>query len=389
MLFETPDLDLEDQQVLEEIHDLRAALADVLRVPRRWDGLMRRSMLARAIRGSNSIEGYDVELDDAAAALDDEEPLSADEQTFAEIRGYRLALGYVLASVGDPDFSIEASVLRGMHYMMLGHDLGKSPGRYRQGTIYVHDDATGRNVYEGPDAELVPGLMAELVVELNAGQVGDPVVGAAMAHLNLVMIHPFRDGNGRTARALQTLVLSRGGIGEPAFSSIEEWLGSNTDDYYRVLAATGGGIWTPDRDTGLWLKFNLRAHHMQAQTVARRYAEAGRVWQDLDGLIAEHGLPDRVTDELYDAFIGFRIRRSTYVNRAQVEQRTATRDLTRLSELGLLSSVGETSGRHYVAGPVLRRLRDGIVADRAPATDPYPWLRARLAQPAEISADSQ
>jgi hypothetical protein len=50
-------------------------------------------MLARAIQGSNRIEGYDVELDDAAAALDDEEALSADVRTFAEIRGYRQALG--------------------------------------------------------------------------------------------------------------------------------------------------------------------------------------------------------------------------------------------------------------------------------------------------------
>jgi Fic family protein len=49
-----------------------------------------------------------------------------------------------------------------------------------------------------------------------------------MAHLNLVVIHPFRDGNGRMARALATLVLSRSDIGEPEFSSIEEWLGANT-----------------------------------------------------------------------------------------------------------------------------------------------------------------
>jgi Fic family protein len=186
----------------------------VLRTPRRWDGGLRRSTLARAIQASNSIEGYDLELDDAAAALDDEEPLSADEQTFAEIRGYRQALGFVLAMAEDTDFRLDASVIRSMHFMMLSHDLTTSPGSYRQGAIYVRDEARDRNVYEGPPADDVPKLVDALVDDLTADHAADPLVRAAMAHLNLVMIHPFRDGNGRMARALQTLVLSRGGIGE-------------------------------------------------------------------------------------------------------------------------------------------------------------------------------
>ena len=103
-----------------------------------------------------------------------------------------------------------------------------------------------------------------------------------MAPLNLVMIHPFRDGNGRMARALATLALTRSDIGEPEFSSIEEWLGAKTDDYYSVLAHTGHGSWQPRDNAHRWLTFNLRAHHMQAQTVARRVREAGDTWTDLD-----------------------------------------------------------------------------------------------------------
>lgn len=276
-IYSTPEPDLEDLRVLEEIRALRTDLADVMRVPRRWAGGLRRSMLARAIQGSNSIEGYEVRVDDAAAALDDEEALSADEQTFAEIRGYRQALGYVLAMAGDSDFKLDAAAVRAMHFMMLSHDLSKSPGSYRRGVIYVHDEKTGENVYEGPVAEEVPALIAELMDELAAEGETDTLVRAAMAHLNLVMIHPFLDGNGRMARALQTLVLSQCGIGEPAFSSIEEWLGSNTEDYCRVLGLTGAGGWHPERSAAVWVKFNLRAHHIQAQTVARRYHEAGEL----------------------------------------------------------------------------------------------------------------
>src|SRR5260370_30489625 len=88
MIYGSPPLTAEDQEILTQIHEMRRELASVLRAPRRWQGGLRRSMLARAIRGSNSIEGYVVAEDDAAAALDDDEPLSTDEQTWAEVPGY-------------------------------------------------------------------------------------------------------------------------------------------------------------------------------------------------------------------------------------------------------------------------------------------------------------
>lgn len=109
---------------------MRDQLSDVLRVPRRWTGGMRRHSIAQATRGSNSIEDYVVDVDDAAAAVDDEEPLSASQQTFAEIRGYRQALRYVLAMAGDDHFVLDASTIRSLHFMLLGHDMSKSPGSY-------------------------------------------------------------------------------------------------------------------------------------------------------------------------------------------------------------------------------------------------------------------
>jgi Fic family protein len=199
-----------------------------------------------------------------------------------------------------------------------------------------------------------------------------------MAHLNLVMIHPFRDGNGRMARALQTLVLARDRVLEPTFSSIEEWLGRNTDDYYRVLALSGGGRWQPSNDAGLWVTFNLRAHHMQAQTLQRRFREAESIWSAIDALIARHGLPDRAGDPLFDAIQGFRVRRPGYVKRSGVEERSATRDLNNLVSLGLLDAFGQTRGRYYVASANLRRVAAEARAGRAGVVDPYPWLPARL-----------
>jgi Fic family protein len=380
MLFVTPRISAEDARVVEEVYTLRDRMSEVLRVPRRWTGGLRRHSLAQAIRGSNSIEGYVVEVDDAAAALDDAEPLSADQQTFAEIRGYRQALGYVLAMARDDHFRLDASTIRGMHFMLLGHDLAKSPGSYRTSTIYVRDESEDTIVYEGPDADEVPSLVEHLVADM-AASTGDALVQGAMAHLNLVMIHPFRDGNGRLARALQTLVLVRSGLAEPEFSSIEEWLGANTTDYYRVLGHTGAGAWHPERDASLWVSFNLRAHHMQAQTLRSRYEQAIAMWAEIEDLRGRFGLHERMDLPLYEAALGYRIRRSTYAKRAEIEERTASRDLKAFVDHGLLAAVGETKGRHYVAGPALEPVVAARRKARIPVSDPYPWMSGRLAQP--------
>ena len=373
-LFATPDPDLEDQQVISEIHETRASLADYLRAPKRWNGLLRRTSTARAIQGSNTIEGYTVSEEDAVAAVDDEPPLSADEATWLEILAYRRVLTYVLNVATESGFVIDEAVLRSMHFMLLDHDLSKAPGRYRTKEIFVRDDKRGVNVYAGPDGDLVPELMRSLSESLSTPTADDPLVRGAMAHLNLVMIHPFRDGNGRMARALQTMVLAQDQVIEPTFSSIEEWLGNNTQDYYDVLAATGHGAWNPHNDATLWVKFNLRAHHMQAQTMRRRFDEAEIQWRKIDELVAAHRLNDRIGAALFDALIGLRVTRPSYVKLTELDERTATRDLVNATNIGLLEARGERRGRHYVAGEPLRQIQAALRAARKPLDDPYPTL---------------
>src|SRR3954464_2085551 len=135
MLFQVPVLTERDMEVAGEIDDFRKRLRHSLVAPKRWKGLLRRNLRARAIRGSNSIEGYDVSLDDALALVEDEEPMDADKRTAMEIVGYRNALTYIQQLADDSDFMLDESLLRSLHFMMLGHDLGKSPGRWRQEPI--------------------------------------------------------------------------------------------------------------------------------------------------------------------------------------------------------------------------------------------------------------
>lgn len=377
-LFRQPKLDDRDREVLAELHTMKRDLAQVLRVPSRWSGTLRRTSRAKAIRGSNSIEGINATPDDALAVVDEQVPLSADERVAAEITAYRRVLTYVLHMIGDPDVRPDLQTIKSLHFLLLEHDLQKSPGRFRQSEIYVHDERDDRLVYQGPDPDDVPSLMGEFADNLCGQQEGDPIVVAAMAHLNLVMIHPFRDGNGRMARVLQTFVLGRDGILEPEFSSIEEWLGRNTDDYYAILAATGRGSWNPGNDAHDWVRFNLRAHHMQAQTVVRRVEEIDAIWQRLIQLGEPLGIADRLYDALMDAALGYRVQRSGYAKQTGVEDRTATRDLKELVDTGLLEAHGQTRGRFYVAGEPIRSLRQGIRASRPQLLDPYPDLMSEV-----------
>ncbi len=378
MLFDTPQLDNAERAVIDQIDEVREGLRYQLTAQRRWVGLLRRVMFARAIRGSNSIEGYNVSLEDAVAAVAGEEPVDAAAEAWTAVSAYRDAMTYVVQLADDPHFAYTRSLVRSLHYMMIKYDLDKSPGRWRPGPVYVLDERQKEIVYTGPDAMMVPGLMGELTTWLREPNSEPAMVRAAMAHLNLAMIHPFRDGNGRMARCVQTLVLAREGIVAPPFWSIEEYLGVNTDAYYQVLAEVGQGAWHPDRDARPWVRFVLTAHYIQAQTLKRRAQEAERRWDVMSQEVARHGLPERAAAPVFNAAMGFRLRNSTYREAADVTDAVAGRDLRALAEAGLLRPVGERRGRFYVASPALKVLEESIRQPREQMQDPFRKLPATL-----------
>ncbi|HSG38031.1 MAG TPA: Fic family protein, partial [Thermoanaerobaculia bacterium] len=346
-------------EVLARIENLRSTLQyAVSAAPKRWYGLLRRVTFARAVRGSNSIEGYNVTVDDAIAAAEGEEPLEAGREAWEAIRGYQTAMTYVLQLASDPHFRYSTDLLRSLHFMMTQYELSKNPGRWRPGSIFVQDDERREIVYEGPDSSQVPDLMSELVDSLNRTPADVPaIVKAGMGHLNLVMIHPFSDGNGRMARCLQTLILARTGILAPQFSSIEEYLGRNTRAYYDVLAEVGGGRWSPERDARTWIRFCLTAHYRQASTLLVRTKELQRLWDTLEIEISRRGLHERTLLALADAASGLRVRNATYRPMAEISDHLASRDLKTLVEQGLLVPQGEKRGRYYVASESLLQLR--------------------------------
>lgn len=379
MLFEPARLDAREMEVVGEIESLRRSLRSRLHEPRRWTGSLRRVQFARAVQGSNSIEGYEAELDDAMAIEMGEEALDASEETALAIKGYRDAMTYVLQLAEEPRFHFGEQLIKSLHFMMTNYDLKNRPGRWRAGSIYVRNDETGEIVYEGADVDTVDRLMHELVCVLEADDDIPIVIKAAMAHLNLVLIHPFRDGNGRMARCLQTLVLAREGIVSPVFSSIEEYLGRNTRSYYDILAEVGAGSWQPSNDSRPWIRYILTAHLRQARTVLRRTKEVEAIYIELDRLVDRYSLPERTMEALFDAAVGLRVRRAVYLAILQgqsddpISEPTATRDLQTLTNHGLLMPHGERRGRYYTAGKEISEIRRLVVDRRNPRDNSDPF----------------
>ena len=128
MIFQTPPISFEEVAALRKIEELRRQLRFRVAQPRRWVGLVRRVLGARAIQGSNSIEGYDVSVEDALAAIGGEEPTEAPEEDWNAVSGYRRAMTYVLQLAQDEHFEYTPQILRSLHFMMCEYTLDASPG---------------------------------------------------------------------------------------------------------------------------------------------------------------------------------------------------------------------------------------------------------------------
>lgn len=381
MLFAVPSLTTDDRTVLEAVDRLRSDLRLNLARPRRWHGALRRQTKARSVRGSNSIEGIDVSDNEALAIVSGEEEQITVDKTWLAIKGYSDAMTYARNMANDPSAVVDESLIRSLHFMVQGYELDRRPGLYRRGDVHVLEEGGGRSVYAGPDADLVPDLMSALVENMTRWQEDGmhAIVHGAMAHLDLVMIHPFADGNGRLSRILQSLLLYRGGIEEAEFVSVEEYLGHNTQAYYGVLASVGQGKWNPGRDVSEWIEFMLTAHYRQARTVQRRIWRLSRVAEQVDGLIEDLELPPRAAPALELSFSGWGLRNATYRDLAQVRANTASRDLNALVAAGVLQRHGAKRGTWYSPADAHREAIQGLQAaseEIFPAgIDPYRQLR--------------
>jgi Fic family protein len=353
VIFQAPALDKQVRERLDVLGELRKQLGDETATRSRWIGSLRRQVRASSIESSISIEGFSVSPDEALALTSGHRVPDQGDADQQAVACYARAMDHVGTMAIDPSFRWLDRVILDLHFETCYFQRDKDPGLWRTGPIGV-TGADGLLEYQGPDADQVVHLMTEVVDWLAEDQPGvDVVVKAAMAHLNVASVHPFRDGNGRISRVVQSLVLARGGLGSPEFFSIEEYLGEHTGEYYSALRDAQGGSYQPERDATAWVTFCLEAHIAQARQRLDQIEQAAARWQRLEELAAQRDWPDRIVIALEQSLLGG-TERGKYAEEADVSPATASADFRRLLDAGLVDQLGRARASSYTAGAALR-----------------------------------
>lgn len=347
MIYDVPTLSKKTQAELARLDDLRAQLGEQASRPVRWMGRLRRSFQAEAASSSVGIEGFHVTPRDALDIVERVDEVPAADEDRAALACYARAMDHATTMAGDPAFQWSDRVILDLHFDACWFQPDKRPGLWRTGPISVTMPEGDGLAFVGPDSDDIPALIGEVVDWLRSEDDVHVVVRAAMAHLNLVSVHPFEDGNGRASRIVQSLVLGREGILGPDLASIEEYLGGNTRAYYDVLRRVQGGSYQPSRNAAPWVDFCIHAHVEQARRRLDQLAAASRRWAALEGLVDERGWPDRLVVALEQSLFG-QVDRGSYARETGVSDATASSDLRRLVDAMFLEAHGLGRGAHYV-----------------------------------------
>lgn len=302
-----------------------------------------------------AIDGFVVPTSGAEATAADARTPGVSGAHRSALADYARATDHAGTMIGDPDFRWVDRVVLDLHFDACYFQPESGPGRYReQGVAVTGSDAVPR-AYVGPYQGEVRALMAEVVTWMASKDLDAHLsVRAAMAHLHLASVLPFRDGNGRVARIVQSLILASPGKVPPEFVSIEEYLGRHVDEYHAALLRVQGGRYRPEGDARPWVRFCVDAQIAQMQRRLRQIEEASRRWTFLEQLADERGWPERMVQALQESLLDG-VDRTAYATTVDVTLPTATSDLRRLLDAGLVTQVGGGASPWYVGSEALRR----------------------------------
>jgi Fic family protein len=227
-------------RIARSLMEIEAAKQAVSSLPMTAQAQARLRETARLLSShySTQIEGNRLTLEEATRVIKKQDHFPGRKRDEQEVLGYYRALDE-MEKIAKGKRKIAEVTIKTLHALVMSGGRGRvKPTPYRDGQNVIRDSLSGKIVYLPPEAKDVPGLMGDLVLWLDESEketLPCPL-RSAVAHYQYATIHPYYDGNGRTARLLSTLILHLSGYDLKGFYSLEEYYARDLARYYEALA---------------------------------------------------------------------------------------------------------------------------------------------------------
>ncbi|MCI0437736.1 MAG: Fic family protein [Chloroflexi bacterium] len=333
------DLTPEISSTLDDIERQKWLIDNMLIMPK-YEAWIRREIQVKRASGTTRIEGAGLDEAEVSKLINKTSIGKLDEDEQANVNALE-AYKFIDFLSDQPDIPIDELVIRELNrYFMRGADEVLTPGVYRRGQNRVGN-------FNPPDQGDVPSLMRSFALWLRQESDIHPVLKAGIAHIHLVAIHPFWDGNGRTARGLSTLILQRSPYGFKKLLSLESYLFAIRDLYFAAIERTLENSFSEKYDITHWLDFFVFALRIEVDGLIGQLTDWHRMMDRLHESLAKSGVLPRQTDALFFAEWTGQITRSDYLEVTGVSSATASRDLAELVKEGFLVAEGNRRTRVY------------------------------------------
>ncbi|GHU10958.1 cell division protein Fic [Alphaproteobacteria bacterium] len=183
-----------------------------------------------SVHYSTKIEGNKLTHQQVEDAILKRKKIPYRERDSSEVKAYYKAMDYIEKCL-DKNLPFSEELIKKAHDIVEG-----CAYPYRDGQNAIYDNASGNIVYVPPEAKDVPFLMKDLVNWVNANTQIPHVIVSGLVHYQFVTIHPYYDGNGRTARLITSFLMRKYGYGLNGIYSLEEYYANDLVEYYDALA---------------------------------------------------------------------------------------------------------------------------------------------------------
>jgi len=341
-------------KTLVEIERVRGFL-DAVKLKDEWISDLQKKVLILESHHSTHIEGTALSLEQAKSILEGKKVRGVNRDDEKELLNYKKAMDFISQYLGKDD-PVTEGVIREIHKIIVKGVRGSQadPGNYRKIQNYVVNSRTREIIYTPPAPREVPHLMREFADWLNKAKELSPILVAGIVQFQFVHIHPFIDGNGRTARLLSTLILYKTGYDFKRLFTISEYYDKDRPAYYQAIQT----VRKNNMNMTTWLEYfvdGLRSQMEEIQKKGKKIIIADKAVV----MLKELGLNARQEKIFRYLVMNEQIDNEQCQKVCKSIKRTATRDLTALVEKKVLEKRGEKKGTFYVLSPkVAEKIRD-------------------------------